>query len=378
MAVSALQRRAREARFWLMDACFPLWSEAGVNKQLFLERLDLFHKPVDSDLTRVRVQARQTYIFALAKRMNWNPERAQQLIDLGVNVLSSAARREDGLVGKLLASDTAELMDNTAVLYDLAFTLFALAEASRAGPTSPDAIKTSHEILSALDKHMKDTEHGGYAEILPRPQQRLQNPHMHLFEACLALNKADPAGDHLTRADEIHTLFLEKFTNDASGLLGERFKPDWSVETGDAHDIIEPGHQFEWVWLLHTYAKRTQTEPPAAMNVLYEFACRTLDSDGRAMMEVRRDGTPVDASRRTWSQTEALKAHLAMAERGDGLAAARAIISFDVLMDEYLTPDGGWIDHYDGEGQVIAKDMPASTGYHVALAFEELIRLYGE
>lgn len=378
MAVSALQRRAREARYWLMDACFPLWSEAGANKQLFLERLDLSHKPVDSELTRVRVQARQTYLFSLAKRMKWNPERAQQLIDLGVAALSGPARREDGLVGKLLASDTAELKDDSAVLYDLAFTLYALAEVAQADPTSPDAIKVSKEILSALDTHMKDIAHGGYAETLPPPPQRLQNPHMHLFEACLALNEADPTGNHLTRAGEIHSLFLEKFTHDPSGLLGERFKPDWSAEDGDAHDIIEPGHQFEWVWLLHTYAKRTQTEPPAAMNVLYEFACGTLDSDGRAIMEVRRDGTPVDSSRRTWSQTEALKAHLAMAERGDGEAAARAVTSFDVLMDEYLTPEGGWIDHYDGEGQVIAKDMPASTGYHVALAFEELIRLYGE
>lgn len=378
MAVTALQRRAREARFWLMEACFPLWSEAGVKKQLFVERLDLSHKAVDSSLTRVRVQARQTYLFSLAKRMDWNPQRADQLIELGVNALSGPARREDGLIGKLLSSDTTELRDDTADLYDLAFTLFALAEAARVSETSQAISATSHEILEALDKHMKDASNGGYAEMLPAPAQRLQNPHMHFLEACLALDTVEPNAGHLGRAAEIHTLFRDKFTNDPSGLLGERFSQDWSAATGDDHDVIEPGHQFEWVWLLHTYAKRTQTEPPEAINTLYEFACNTLDKEGRAMMEVRRDGTPVDSSRRTWSQTEALKAHLAHAERGDGIAAARAIMSFDVLMDEYLTPEGGWIDHYDSDGQVIAKDMPASTGYHVALAFEELIRLYGE
>ena len=360
-----------------MDACFPLWSEVGVKKQLFAERLDLSHKPIDTDLTRVRVQARQIYLFSLAARMEWQPQRARDLVELGVEVLTGPARRDDGLVGKLLSSDTAELVDDTADLYDAAFALFALAEAARSFEASDNMSATSHDILSALDQHMKDAQHGGYAERLPRPDQRLQNPHMHLFEACLALDKADPTGNHMARAAEIFGLFQTKFTNDPSGLLGERFKSDWSPETGDAHDVIEPGHQFEWVWLLHTYAKRTRSEPIQAMQQLYDFACGTLDEEGRAMMEVRRDGAPVDASRRTWSQTEALKAHLAMAERGDGYAAARAIMSFDVLMDEYLTPEGGWIDHFDHDGQVIAKDIPASTGYHVALAFDELIRLYG-
>ncbi len=377
MTVSALQRRAREARSWLLDACFPLWSEVGVEKQLFAERLDLSHKSIDTDLTRVRVQARQTYVFALAKRMDWQPRRARDLVELGVKALSGPARRGDGLIGKTLSSDTAELIDDTADLYDTAFTLFALAEAARGSETSAAISATSRGILAAVDAHMKDTKHSGYAEWLPRPSQRLQNPHMHLFEACMALDKADPSGGHMSRAGEIFDLFQNKFSNDPSGLLGERFKSDWSIETGDAHDIIEPGHQFEWVWLLHIYAKRTQSEPIAAMQHLYTFACNTLDEEGRAIMEVRRDATPVDASRRTWSQTEALKAHLAMAERGDGHAAARAIISFDVLMDEYLTPEGGWIDHFDDNGQVLAKDMPASTGYHVALAFDELIRLYG-
>ena len=377
MAVAALQRRAREARFWLMDACFPLWSEVGVGKQFFLERLDLSHKPVDSELTRVRVQARQIYLFALAARMGWKPNRAADLVALGVAALSGPCRREDGLVGKLLSTETGALQDETPDLYDTAFALFALAEASQNDATSHGVSATSQSILSALDKHMKDAENGGYAEALPRPDQRRQNPHMHLFEACLALDKTFPDNGHLARAEEIHGLFLNKFTCSPDGLLGEYFRPDWSQETGEAFDVIEPGHQLEWVWLLHTYAKRTQSDPPAAMAHLYQFACKTLDGNGRAIQSVKRDGTPVDTSRRTWPQTEALKAHLAMAERGDGDAATRAVLSFDTLMDEYLTPEGGWIDHYDAAGQVIAADMPASTGYHVALAFDELIRLYG-
>ena len=51
------------------------------------------------------------------------------------------------------------------------------------------------------------------------------------------------------------------------------------------------------------------------------------------------------------------------------------IVCFDVLMDEYLTPEGGWIDQYDSTGKPMAHNMPASTGYHVVLAMAELMRI---
>ena len=78
-------------------------------------------------------------------------------------------------------------------------------------------------------------------------------------------------------------------------------------------------------------------------------------------------------------QTEALKAHLAMLEldRDDEAHDRRAFQCFDVLMDEYLTPEGGWIDKFDEDGHVATESMPASTGYHVVLAFDELIRITG-
>ena len=33
------------------------------------------------------------------------------------------------------------------------------------------------------------------------------------------------------------------------------------------------------------------------------------------------------------------------------------------------------IEQYDGDGHIVSATMPASTGYHVALAFSELIRV---
>ena len=128
--------------------------------------------------------------------------------------------------------------------------------------------------------------------------------------------------------------------------------------------------------MLHTWSRLAQKDIPDAAATLYTFAASTLDEAGRACQVVTRAGAPHDPSRRTWSQTEALKAHVAMYEQGGetrfAMAACRC---FDVLMDEFLTEDGGWIDHFAGDGSVLATTMPASTGYHVVLAFAELIRV---
>ncbi len=376
MSKSALKRRAREARHWLTEACFPLWSERGVGDHgLFRETLALDHQSADGDTTRVRVQARQTYVFSEALRMGWKPDTAADHIAMGLSTLTGPALRPDGLAGRVLKSDGSGLVDDTADLYDTAFALFALAETANTLEGAEEALAGARRILKAADATLRAPD-GGYFESAPTDQRRHQNPHMHLLEACLALHRADPDGDHLSRAAEIIDLFDRYFTAGPGDLLGEHFAPGWTQPAGRDADIVEPGHQFEWVWLLHAYARATDTPVHARAETLYVFACSTLDEEGRALQEVTREGAVADGSRRTWPQTEALKAHLAMFEAtGEESFAAAACRSFDVLMDEYLTPEGGWIDQYDATGKPMSHNMPASTGYHVVLAMAELMRI---
>ncbi|MFN7056522.1 AGE family epimerase/isomerase [Hyphomonas sp.] len=377
MSVSALQRRAREARRWLLDSCFPLWADHGLTAAgLFPEALTLDLDEAPGEVTRVRVQARQTYVFTAAWRLGWKPDTAARLAEAGVAALSGPCLTPSGLAGRLLAADGSGLTDPSPDLYDTAFVLFALGEAARGpGPAGP-ALGAADGILAALDRDARDPVHGGYHEQLPPGPERLQNPHMHLLEACLSLHAAAPQAGHLTRAGELVELFETKLTAGENGLLGERFAPDWSMLPGEASRLVEPGHQFEWVWLLHAYAKAARAPVSPAASRLYSFGLSTLDIDGRAIQMAARGGAPIDASRRTWPQTEALKAHLAIFEAsGDERVAAAACRSFDILMDEYLTEDGAWLDHYGADGAVLSEQIPASTGYHVVLAFSELIRV---
>lgn len=377
MSVSALQRRAREARGWLQDNCFPLWADHGVNEAgLFPESLTTSLDELPAEFTRVRVQARQTYVFSEAWRLGWKRDTSAKLVNAGVATLAGRALNAQGLAGRTLSTTSGHLVDETSDLYDTAFTLFSLAEAARGPAPAEPALAAANSILVNLERAARDTVNGGYAETLPRPARREQNPHMHLLEACLALHAVQPGGGHMARAQELVGLFESKLTAGENGLLGEFFAPDWSPLPGDSGRIVEPGHQFEWVWLLHAYARQRGEPVSPAAERLYSFALTTLDVEGRTILSAARGGAPVDASRRAWPQTEALKAHLAMFEgRRDERFAAAACRSFDVLMDEHLTEDGGWIEHIAADGAILSNMTPTSTGYHVVLAFAELIRV---
>lgn len=375
MSVQRLAACAEQARDWMLNAMFPLWAKEGVAPSgLFADRLTLDHRYMATETTRARVQARQTYVFASALEMGWRPEVAASLVGKGVAILEHL-KCSRGAVGHLVSMQDGRLVQDGGDLYDTAFALFALANAMS---TVPEALNIATDILAALDHHFRDAENGGYAETLPRPPYRDQNPHMHMLEACHALYHATGETKHLERGEEIVRLFEARMTDHPTGTLCERFSLDWSPLEAASDDVIEPGHQFEWVWLLGRHAALSGGKVSPTLRPLYDTASETLDDAGRVLQRVRRDGNPVDASRRTWQQTDALKAHLTLFDlTGEALYAERAITSYNILMDEFLTPQGGWIDQFDADGIPMVGCMTAATGYHVVLAFRELMRVSG-
>ncbi len=149
---------------------------------------------------------------------------------------------------------------------------------------------------------------------------------------------------------------------------------DALVPLGDAAlTPVEPGHAFEWVALAARRARLGAGAPPAWVAGLYETALGALDARGFAPMSALPSGAPVDASRRTWAQAEALRAHLARAEAGDRAAAARAHALFDAIVEAHLDPAplGGWIDRFDAGGAPCVDAITAATGYHLVTAFAE-------
>ncbi|WP_442919820.1 AGE family epimerase/isomerase [Mesorhizobium sp. M8A.F.Ca.ET.182.01.1.1] len=143
-------------------------------------------------------------------------------------------------------------MDETRDLYDNACVLLALAALFTA--TDRIAYRKQIEILlTAIDTTLADPA-GGWAEDEHGTLPRRQNPHMHLFEACLVLATKTRDASHRRRLDGLYTLFLEQFYIRGAGPLCEFFGPAWERGPKFQSERLDPGHMCEWTWLLHRYS----------------------------------------------------------------------------------------------------------------------------
>jgi mannose-6-phosphate isomerase len=96
-AAPALRERAAWWRAWLLDRALPLWAERGLNPQGgFFDRLDARGRPIVEPM-RLRVQARQTYVFAEAARLGWSGDW-RRIVEHGLEFLLGPATLPDGRV----------------------------------------------------------------------------------------------------------------------------------------------------------------------------------------------------------------------------------------------------------------------------------------
>lgn len=67
------------AKNWLLDKALPLWATKGADTATgaFYERLNTDGSPDFKASTRIRVLARQIYVYAHAADMGWFPEGKQ-------------------------------------------------------------------------------------------------------------------------------------------------------------------------------------------------------------------------------------------------------------------------------------------------------------
>ncbi len=372
-SVARIGQLAARAERWMMDQAFPFWAERTPDPAGgFHERLDLDGQPVTGEPSRVRLQARMAYTFALAADMGWDQEQARRLSLRGVDTLVQHCRREDGLFGKLVQPGRG-LVDDTAEAYDTAFALLAFATVEKAFGSAGEAGSALSQTIESLLR--RETSEGGYRERLPAPQIREQNPHMHLTEASLAWFEATGDQHALDRAKTIIAFVREQFWDDASGLLLE-------YSGGPSPDNrTEAGHMFEWVWILGRLRALTGEAPLGFMQALHSGGMRLLEGLDYLPLSQHCDGSVREAKQRTWGPTEKLKAHIAMwhAAPDDELLMLIANSAEGLFQDhvEQAIP-GAWIDAIAPDRSPLITDITPATGYHIFLAFRELIDLSSE
>jgi mannose-6-phosphate isomerase len=349
---------------WYVGRCLPLWAGAAADPAgRFYECLDFAGRPLAGRPRRTRVQCRQIHVFADAARRGWLAE-GERIAQRGFARLLQDACPAGGARGCIhLIDDAGRALDDRRDLYDQAFLLLACA--ARLAADDPSADKLAGATLAFLDRELAAPQ-GGYFESDRREHPRRQNPHMHLFEAMLALYAARRDRAHLARARALESLFELRFFDRRAGLLREFFGDDWTLDPARGEDI-EPGHMMEWVVLLDRFERLAGERRAAEKGALYR-AAKTTAVDAPFLPDAARaDRRSPTRARRLWPQTEYLRAALTFAAEGDAEAAGDAERLIGALFQTYLDQPvaGLWCDAYDGEGRPAARDVPASILYHL-------------
>jgi mannose-6-phosphate isomerase len=272
------------------------------------------------------------------------------------------------------ASPSGSPIDTHCYVYERAFTIMALSALSQATGKS----EYEDEINVALNwlKTYCGAEHGGYNLGVPFDPSvpREQNPHMHLFEACM--DGKDLCGGELAEiAKQLFELSIAHFIS-TTGALIEFFTQDWQPDPKTGKDY-QPGHLMEWTWLLSQYSKTIQKDVPEVTK-LYESACSWgLDSIGFGYDEVREGGDILRSTKRIWVQCEVLKGHCARFESTkEEVYLDRAQSVLANIFEHYLhEKTGSWYDQLNNKNENISKNAPASTMYHLLLALHEFLRV---
>jgi mannose/cellobiose epimerase-like protein (N-acyl-D-glucosamine 2-epimerase family) len=350
-----------------------------------IERFDWDGRALDPGFRRVRVIGRQLYV--LSRAACGGVHGAGALAERTASALMDRAVGGDGQFVSRLSADGA-VLDSAADLYDIAFALFGLAWWYRYS-LDPRAIELAKTSVSLLQSKMRSPSGLGFLDRLPGPGKHLQNPHMHLFEAAIFLTVFTENNIFRSLADELFELARTRLVDGESSTLAEEFDSGWRPLIDQQGKVrIEPGHQFEWCWLLDRYAILSgKQEALDLARSLFDTAFehgRDPES-GLILDAVCAKGEPLETDLRIWPNTEFLKAQIAMAERAgqpysDGIEATIARVFHHYLIPNRIEKNanfapGFWIDYLkDGAKRLNCDHVPASTMYHIMFAFSEAIR----
>jgi len=350
---------------WLLHRAYPLWSSHGVDPSNggFYERMGQDGIALDEP-RRARVQPRQIYAFAQAPALGWHGD-ARVIVERGVEFFLQHYRRPDGLYRTLVAPDGAPL-DNSVWLYDQAFALLGFASARRLLGPNPALEEAASSLFEALYSQLKRVGPGFYCG-LPERFPLLSNPHMHLFEAALAWCEISSEPAWRTLANEMGSLALARFIDPLSGVARESFDETWSPLAGLEGRRIEPGHQFEWAWLLLRWQPQSDSAARRTALKLIDIGEQAGVRAGVAIDALLDDLSIHDANARLWPQTERIKAlTLAASVTGESRYWPSIAAAASGLLRFFATPTPGlWYDRLNTEGMVQVGPAPTSSFYHI-------------
>ncbi len=359
---------------WMREKAIPFWAANGVDYSHggFVEELNQDGSPSSVSFKRVRVQGRQLYSFATAALLGWHKDAAA-IADHGFAFLKKAYSARDGHWVRRLARD-GSVVDAPMDLYDTAFVVLGLAAYYRL-TRNQEALELMKATPCMVRTKLGTASQKGYRQLATETDLLRQNPHMHWFETMLFSYEITKDTGFLDEAKMVYALAEQHIIEPKTGALREIFDPQWKPVLEEGKILVEPGHHYEWAWLL-SQAGKVMTVNPQLISKITAFANKygVHPTTGLVYDQVSDQGVVTQKTHRLWAQTEAIKAWLVRTDVSEAEREAGIQKIESNLLNRYFDrePLGSWCDRLDEDGTVHPGPVPASSMYHILLCVTEL------
>ncbi|MET0610783.1 MAG: AGE family epimerase/isomerase [Pseudomonas caspiana] len=345
-----------------LQTIVPVWLGPGWNAQLALpyEAVDAAHQPLPPQRYRAMACARQLFVFSSLIDHPAVPEAATRAAALFRSLQRHFHDAEHG--GWFYSIDPQGApLDRRKDLYTHAFIIFACAH-YWAKVREPLVESVLNAALDVVAEQFADGD-GLYEAVLGEDWATLgsgplQNPLMHLAEALLTTVEVRNDEATLATLNELAAAMQRRFVDKEHGVMLE--KPLDAVD-----NWYEPGHQFEWYFLL-------ESSPHLRGSELHQSLCTAFahaeaqgvnPQTGAVAAALTSDGHIQDGTQRIWAQAEYLRA---LTLRLD----SNAVLGKQLLaLQTRFLHASGWNECLDANGQVSRSDMPSTTPYHLATCY---------
>jgi mannose/cellobiose epimerase-like protein (N-acyl-D-glucosamine 2-epimerase family) len=357
-----------------------------------VDRLALDGRPAEGDAKTTLVHARLAFTLAHLHLAIGD----QRLLDAAIDTyrfLDERLRDADGGYRFSVSRDGQPLADPMSQVrrtYDQSFVLLALVTLRKAAPDSVSQHRID-ECWDFIAQRLTDPGTGALweddvmAAAGAKPGDlRAQNPHMHMFEALL--QAFEMTGDRvwLERAAAMLDVGRRFFIDETTGAVREFVGHDLEPLAGTDGERREPGHQYEWAWLLHRYADlagvndaRSLADPMITFVERHGLTPRSGPLDGLPFDALDARGQVTETTHLLWPLTEAGKfyaaRHARLADTGDA-TRARGLAS--IMARHFFAPATAtglpvWVNRLDADGRPVWSEALSRLLYHVAIFVTE-------
>ncbi|MEO9273587.1 AGE family epimerase/isomerase [Marinomonas sp. 5E14-1] len=350
------------------------WAKYGINPEHGFSYESMNHDWSVNSVGRLRLltQCRQLYTFSHAYQLEAKSEWYEKLVPL-FDFITNHYFLEDRWIFSL--NDDLSVQEKQSDAYALAFVLLSFSyyyQVTQNKKALHYIEKTHHFLIANMQAST-----GGFYESYPIDinQTRRQNPHMHLLEGYIAAFNITQNEDYKNAIKSLLTLALERFYDKKNKTLREFFNSDWTLDTKTGNQV-EPGHHFEWVWLLYEANKITpNTDYTDLAQHLWSTATRHgFATNGGIYNQI--DGNtylPIDEEKRIWPITEYLKA-VTIIPIGKEEKRHRIENALSFLQSYYFLNNGGWNEYLNKDNTPKDYPLPGTSSYHIFLGLAEVIR----